>query len=84
MLIVFAGVIMTGSSKTQDRSGIVSYAFYKDGSVFPTRYDHTVSTRWGVQLMVASSVISVVTVNRGNFILNFIFYLMYRIGNNLF
>ncbi|KAL1116918.1 hypothetical protein AAG570_005387, partial [Ranatra chinensis] len=58
-------------TKTQDHSGgIVSYALYRQGEVFPQRFDHSVNTRWGVQLIIGSTIVSVVAVNRDGTILS--------------
>ncbi|XP_035787631.1 protocadherin-like wing polarity protein stan isoform X1 [Anopheles albimanus] len=46
-----------------EHRAIVSYAQYKDaGALFPANFDETVTRRWGVEMQIASSVVSIAIV----------------------
>lgn len=50
----------TSVKRTPSKGAVVSYAEYSSiGAVLPLQYDETVLTRWGVDIMVGSPVITV-------------------------
>ncbi|CAH1394993.1 unnamed protein product [Nezara viridula] len=58
-------ISITGSVRTQpEREAIVSYAMFKEVEAWPKRFDHSVVTRWGLDLQVGSTIFTVVATNK--------------------
>ncbi|XP_066904779.1 protocadherin-like wing polarity protein stan isoform X2 [Halyomorpha halys] len=58
-------ISITGSMRTQpEREAIVSYAMFKEVEAWPKRFDHSVITRWGLDLQVGSTIFTVVATNK--------------------
>ncbi|XP_058065887.1 protocadherin-like wing polarity protein stan [Anopheles bellator] len=53
-------------SQLAEHRAIFAYAQYKDaGALFPANFDETVTRRWGVEMQIASSVVSIAIVTPG-------------------
>ena len=64
--VIRGDVSITGSLRTlPEREAIVSYAMFREGGAWPKRFDHSVVTRWGLDLQVGSTIFTVVAANKG-------------------
>lgn len=55
-----------GSGLAYVATGTVSYAMYREGQSFLAgKFDHTVTSRWGVALQLGSTIVTVVATSSG-------------------